>query len=38
MDLIKEHNKQNRLFKEFIKFNAIDQRPELTISTSNEGK
>lgn len=38
MGLIKKHNKTNRLFNEFIKFNAIDQRPELKISTSNEGE
>jgi len=32
MGIIKKHNKNNRLFKEFIKFDAIDKRPQLKIS------
>ena len=32
MNMIKKHNKKNRLFQEFIKFDAIDKRPELKIA------
>jgi len=38
MNLIAKHNKSNRLFNEFIKFDAIDKRPELKISTLKEAQ
>ncbi|MEA2112019.1 MAG: plasminogen-binding N-terminal domain-containing protein [Campylobacterota bacterium] len=36
IDLLKKHNKNNHLFQEFIKFDAIDKRPKLKIATTQE--